>query len=223
MEPDPRFAQGPVPLLVCAALASVACGAPAQTPEEALVAYMNAVQQRNHDALFCLSSGAAEAPELGADATARRAAFSSWADAEYLAYEEGRDEGFVELNESGIRGVKLFALGRGTFFTPGVVMARGPDAAMLRTELTFGYGHVDLSRLSPGTTFYLCAEPVGATVPVRVPAGNREITVDVLEHLTLDWSLTRTEGSDGCANGWAVAGVAPVQGTAQPAELTLVF
>ena len=219
----PRIVQGLAPSLVCVALTAGACGSPAPTPSEALVAYMRAVQERNHDVLYCLSAGAAEAQELGADAAARRVAFASWADAHYLAYEEGRDQGFVELDQSGIRAVKLMALGRGTFFTPGTAHEPGADAAAVRTELTFGYGHLDLSRLSPGTTFYLCAEPVGATIPVRVPAGHREITVDVLEHLALDWSLIRTEGSDGCAPGWAVAGVEPVEGTADPAELTLVF
>jgi hypothetical protein len=44
-----------------------------------------------------------------------------------------------------------------------------------------------------------------------------------LEQLTLDWSLIRTEGSDGCAPGWAVVGVEPVAGTTDLAELTLVF
>ena len=218
-----RIVQGLAPALVCVALTAGACGPPAQTPAEALVAYMSAVQERNHDALYCLSAGASAAQELGADDAARRVAFRSWADAHYLAYEVGRDQGFLELDQSGIRAVKLTALGRGTFFTPETVRELGADTATVRTELRFGYGHLDLSRLSPGTTFYLCAEPVGATIPVRVPAGHREITVDVLEQLTLDWSLIRTEGSDGCAPGWAVVGVEPVAGTADLAELTLVF
>lgn len=200
-----------------------ACGSRSPAPAEALVRYMDAVQREDLETLYCLSAGAATAPELGADDAQRRDAFGEWARGQYDVYLDGRDAGIVDLDDEGIRTVKLFALGRGTFFSPGRVTSRNANSATVRTDLTFGYGHVDLSRLSPGTTFYMCTEPVGATIPVEIPRFSKEIRVEVLDQLTLEWNLVLEPAGTACPGGWAVAGVRPVEGAVSTVELTLAF
>ena len=115
------------------------------------------------------------------------------------------------------------ALGRGTFFDFGRVLAPGPDTRVIRTDLRFGYQQVNLSRLSSGTTFYLCGPPPGRIHPVRVSAVPREARVEVLERLSLEWTLVRRPASDHCRDGWAVASVYPVDGSATSTELTWAF
>jgi len=87
------------------------------------------------------------------------------------------------------------------------------DSEMLEVEtlIRFGYSRIDLSRLSPGTTFYLCGEPLGRIHAIVVPAFSREVTVDVLESVALRWTLVRRPASDLCAEGWAVAAVEPLE------------
>ena len=205
----------------CAALAG--CG-PSILPEgEAILPYLEAVQAEEFDALFCLSAGAASAEELGEDEDQRRTAFEDWARAEIDAYLEGRDVGRVELAGSAVKLVKLFSLGRGTFFSFGPVRSAGEDAVTVRVDLRFGYSRQDLSRLSPGTTFYLCGAPVGAVHAVRVPVGAREIELEVLESVSVDWTLVRSPARGRCPEGWTVVSAVPVADSHATESVTLVF
>lgn len=201
-----------------------ACGPSGPTPTETLQEFVEAVQSQDLDALYCLMAGASEAEELGVDEVDRRAGFESWALAFYDSYTEGRDEGWVDLDDQGLVLVKLFALGRGTFFAHTGSRSVGPDVKVLTSEVRFGYGNVDLSRFSPGTTFYVAGPPVGRVHAIRVPEGSDEVNVDLLTNVRLEWTLLRTPAGEGrCSGRWAVASLAVVEGSMQSTEITWIF
>lgn len=191
--------------------------------ERTVLDYQRAVQDADFDALFCLSAGASESSDLGDDLAGRREAFRAWASARLDDYLVGRDRGVVPLDGEPIPLVKLFALGRGTFFEFGRPRSIGADAVELTASLRFGYGRIDLSRLSPGTTFYLSGAPAGRVHPVRVPAASREVTLEVLDRVDVVWTLVRTRGREVCPDGWAVVSAAPVEGSETTTEVTWVF
>ncbi len=199
-----------------------ACWPAGRTAEQTLDAYMTAVQQEDLPVLFCLSAGAADAQELGSGEDRRRLGFEEWARSHYAEYVTGRDEGWVEFDEHGIVMIKAFALGKGTFYTFGPGHRRG-GALEVTTRLRFGYEQVDLSRMSPGTTFYLCGVPPGRMHAIRVPAGPREVSVEVLDSLDVRWTLVRSEAHDSCAGGWTVVSASPVEGSEISTLFTRVF
>jgi hypothetical protein len=203
--------------------AGAACGPVGRGDERTIVAFLEAVQAQQLDSLYCLMAGASEASELGADEVDRRAAFERWAHAQYDAYLAGRDRGWVDLDEQGIKLVKLFALGRGTFFTL-VARRRVADGVhVVRSQVRFAYDRVDLSRLSPGTTFYVSGAPIGRVHPVTVPDAPREVTLELLSEATVDWTLVREEAAGGCPAGWAVASIEPVEHGVRTAEVRWIF
>jgi hypothetical protein len=210
-------------LVAGASLALPSACSPEATPQETVLRFQQAVQDGDFDALFCLSAGAPGAEELGADPQARREGFAAWAAARLGDYESGREEGHVEPAGDGILTVKLLALGRGTFYRFEPPRQVDGGAVRLPASLTLGYPQLDLSRLSPGTTFYLCGAPFGTVHAVRVPSGAREVRLEVLDRITIEWSLLRQDAADGCPAGWAVAGVAPVPGTERTTTVTWVF
>jgi len=200
--------------MIALACAHAGCGPGERVAEQTLVDYVEAVQSEDLDALFCLSAGTASATELGETAGQRRAGFEDWAHDRYARYLEGRDEGEVPLDGHGIVLVKLFALGRGTYYQVTGTRGVGDDGLEVETRLRFGYPELDLSRLSPGTTFYLCGTPPGTVHPVVVPAFHREVALDVLDTITVRWTLLREPAEAGCDERWTVASVEPVEGTA---------
>jgi hypothetical protein len=213
-----------VPALTVAflGLLPAACGPNSRTAEETLTAYMEAVQQEDLDRLYCLSAGASDALELGVDGAQRRARFESWAGEWYQVYLDGRDEGWVEIGEHGIVLVKLFALGRGTYYEIMGTRALGHDAMEVRTHLRFGYRGLDLSRLSPGTTFYLAGPPLGRVHPIEVRP-YEEVSVEVLETVDVRWTLARRAASERCPEGWAVAAAEPIERSVRSESITWVF
>lgn len=211
-------------LLGVAALLAAGCSDSERIAGETLVRYMEAVQSEDWDALFCLSTGAAAADELGDDPAARRAAFAAWARAWLERYTEGRDEGLVDTESNPIAVIELFALGRGTWYSIAAVERIDDDTLRVATALRFGYDQANLSRLSPGTTFYLAADPPGRVRAVQVPAGPREIQVEVLESVNVEWMLSRAPAAAGCAAGrWTVAEATPVPDSATTTSITWVF
>ena len=209
--------------VVALGLAGSACS-PAQPAASATLKELyDAVQELDFDRLYCLMAGAADATELGVTDAERRAGFRSWATGHYEAYESGRDTGRVELDEQGLVLVKLFSLGRGTFVTHEAAGTAGPGAVVVEGRIRFGYAHIDLSRFSPGTTFYVCGAPVGRVHPVRVPVGSGEATVDALDGVSVLWTLVRRSPTETCPGSWAVASAEPVEGSATTTEITWVF
>lgn len=211
------------PLFALLILGVVQGCAAERTPEGTLLEFTRAVQDRSAAAAFCLSAGAAGAESLGSDADARREGFGRWFEAEMLAYEDGRDHGEIELTGQGVRLTRLFALGRGTFYREQGRQAVGDGGLILRTRLDFAYAHIDLSGLSPGTTFYLAGSPVGRVLPVVVPSGAKEIGVEALETVMVDWTLLREAASDGCPAGYKIASVQPVEGSSRTRSFTWVY
>jgi hypothetical protein len=209
-------------LLVAVFLAGAGCVSDGAGPETLRV-YFDAVQSEDFDRLYCMMAGASESAELGATDAERRAGFEAWARAYYDAYETGRDEGWVELDEQGLALVKLFSLGRGTFVTEQRSRRLGPDTRAIESRIRFGYAHIDLSPFSPGTTFYVCGAPVGRVHPVRVPVGSAEVEVEALEAVTVEWTLVRRPADENCPAGWAVASGRPVEGSSSTREITWVF
>ena len=132
--------------------------------------------------------------------------------------ESGRDEGRVELNQHGIVAAKLFALGRGTYYDLSRVTAPGPASLRVRMDVRFGYAAVDLSGFSPGTTFYLCGVPLGRVHAIRKPRGGGEESAEVLDRLSLEWTLVHSDGGDRCPAGWTVASVAAREETVSTTE-----
>jgi hypothetical protein len=215
---------GAAPCLLLIVLGLAGCGPAGPTAQETIESFVEAVQSQDLDALYCLMAGASQAEELGKDDLERRAGFESWALALYESYLRGRDEGWVDLDPQGLALVKLFALGRGTFFVHTVSRSTGPDVRVIRSEVRFGYANVDLSVFSPGTTFYVCGPPVGRVHAIRVPAEPEEIAVEVLATVQLEWTLLRTPPGGGACNGrWAVASLSWVEDSVQSTEVTWVF
>jgi hypothetical protein len=227
MKSHRRTASGPRSAVVLVGLGlvlfSVCCGPGTGIGHRVLDPFLADVQNENLDGLYCQMTGASESEDLGADDEARRAGFEVWARTLYDAYEQGREEGWVELDEHGISAVKLFALGKGTFFEISEARQVGPDAIRVRMELRFGYASIDLSRFSPGTTFYVCGVPPGRVHAIRKPAGRAEESAEVLDRLSLEWTLVRKPAAGGCPEGWTVASVVPVEQAWSSRQVTWVF
>ncbi|NIM01415.1 MAG: hypothetical protein GTN89_11330 [Acidobacteria bacterium] len=218
--PDPRTTG----LLGVVAVSLVLAGCTAErSPRECLVDFTRAIQDGDVATLFCISAGAAGAASLGDDPEMRRDGFRRWFEQELLVYEQARDEGEVELTGHGVRLTKLLALGRGTFYREVGRRGVGEGGVLLRTRLEMAYSQIDLSGLTPGTTFYVASAPIGRVVPVVVPAQAEEIRVEALETVMLDWTLLREEAADDCPSGLKVASVEPVAGSAQTRPLTWLF
>jgi len=194
-----------------------------RTAQETILAFQEAVQAEELERLYCLSAGASGSSELGRDDQERRAGFEAWARARYDSYTEQRERGFVAVEDDAIRLVKLLSLGRGTFFEFGIPRRMAADAVRIPVQLRFGYDQLDLSRLSPGTTFYVNGTPPGTVHSVRVPSGAREVRREVLDGLTVEWTLVRPQAQGGCPGGWAVASAIPVEGSEVVTEITWVF
>ncbi len=186
--------------------------------ESAIAGFVDAVQAEEIDALYCTMTGASEA-----DADGRRADFEAWARARYDVYEQGRDEGWVDFGEDGIPLIKALTLGRGTFYTIESAISVEDETMVVETEVRLAYAHVDLSRLAPGTTFYVCGVPIGRIHPVVVPADSREISLDLLETVRVEWTLIRRPANEDCPEGWTVASVKPVEGSVNVSEITWLF
>jgi len=212
-----------VPWLLAASFGIHAGCAREPTPLETVLQFQQAVQAGDLDGLFCLSAGAVGADELGRDPGTRRAGFRAWATARLEQYLAGRDRGRVEPDGDAIVTVKLLALGRGTFFEFEPVRHVGAEGLRVPVSLRLGYAQLDLSRFSPGTTFYLSGAPLGTVHAVRVPWDSREIRLEVLDRITIEWTLIRQSAGDGCPGGWAVAAVEPLAGTEATTEITWVF
>jgi len=56
-----------------------------------------------------------------------------------------------------------------------------------------------------------------------VPAGAEELSLPVLDSLTLEWTLVRSPATADCAAGWTVAGVRSIDGSAETADVTWIF
>lgn len=206
-----------------AGLVLAACGPGLPTASDTLDAYFDAVQSHDVDALYCLSTGAADTPDPAGGRRTSRETFEAWVQGEYDAYLEGRDRGLVPLEDSGVRVVQLFSLGRGTFFTYGPVVHPGSGALAVETALRFGYGNLDLSGFSPGTTLYFAAAPAGRVVAVRVPQGSDERSAEVLDELVLRWTLVRSPAGEECPARWTVASVEPIEDSEVTEEITWTF
>ena len=202
---------------------SWACLPGERSATDTIVDYLDAVRQADLDRLYCVSTGASRAAELGDSPEERRARFDAWFRAQEQLYLDGRDAGWIELDGEPIPLVRLFALGKGTYFDVGVV--RSPTAGEMRVEtrLRFGYTQLDLSALSPGTTFYLAGAPAGRVHSVRVPTGSREESLEVLDSIAVEWRLVRDEPADGCPGGWTVTSALPVEGSETTVTATWVF
>lgn len=219
----PDSAGFPPALTLIALAISVACGAGVDPPGRTLDAYFDAVQSKDFERLYCLMAGTDQAPELGMTPDERRNHFESWAQAHYEAYEKGRDEGWVEIDEQGLALVKMLSLGRGAFVSEGAIERVGERGARLTSRVRPAYAHIDLSRFPAGTTFYLCGLPLGRVYALQIPYDSRELSADVLDSITLQWSLVRREPFGECAGGWAVAGAVAVAGSLQTTEVTWNF
>ncbi len=199
-------------------VSALACVPSRDLGESAIAGFVEAVQAEEIDKLYCTLTGASES-----DADARRADFEAWARARYDVYERGRDEGWVDFGEDGIPLIKALTLGRGTFYSIDSAISAGDDTLVVEIEVRLAYAHVDLSRLAPGTTFYVCGVPIGRIHPVIVPAESREIALDLLETVRLEWTLIRRPANEDCPEGWTVASVKPVDGSVRVSEITWLF
>ncbi len=204
-------------------LLAVACGPGRNVASDTLEAYLYAVQDEDLDRLFCLSSGAAGNPESGPDGPARREAFEGWARAEYDAYLEGRDRGFVDLASSPIPVVKTFTLGKGTFFRIDRVVPAGDGVSTVDMTVRLSYASLSLADLSPGTGFYLSGVPLGTVYRVRVPRFGGEVQHEVLDEVRIRWTLAREDAADGCPEGWKVYDARPDPDTVTAQTVTWLF
>ena len=127
----------------------------------------------------------------------------------------------VETNPIAV--VKLFALGRGAYYEVAGTSEIGDGALRASTPVRFGYEQAALSRLSPGTTFYVADTPLGTVHAVRIPSGSREIDVTALDTVTIEWTLVRAQAAAGCPARWTVAKARPLPETATTTDITWIF
>jgi hypothetical protein len=201
----------------------LACGPGTGVARDVIDPFLADVQSENLEGLYCRMTGASESDDLGTDEATRRAGFEDWARTLYDVYRQGREEGWVELDEHGITAVKLFALGKGTYFEISEARQVAEDAIRVRMDLRFGYGAIDLSRFSPGTTFYVAGVPPGRVHAIRKPAGRGEESAEVLDRLSLEWTLVRKPAVGGCPGAWTVASVVPVDQAWSSRQMTWMF
>jgi hypothetical protein len=206
-------------VLAVTVLLARGCRPGARTASEVVLAFMDAVQREDMESLYCLSAGASEAPELGDSEEERRANFEIWAWSLFDSYLAGRDEGWVRLEGHGIVAVKLLSLGKGTYFRFGKIRTLDSESLTVETARRLGYTGLDLSGLSPGATFYLCGVPLGKVHAIRVPERALEIDAEVLESITLRWTITRRPAVGACPEGWAVASVTPLEESVSSEEI----
>jgi hypothetical protein len=198
----------------CALLAveTLGCSDPRSVAEETILRFVDAVQAEDLATLYCLLAGASP-PAGHPDAAARRAEFEAWARSRYEAYLRARDAGGAPFGGDGIFMVKAFALGRGTYHDVRSGRHTGAGRLRARSEIRFGYGQINTSRLSPGTTFYVAGVPVGAIHALRVPRGPGEQSAEVLDTVELRWELVRAPATPECPEGWALESVRHVPGS----------
>ena len=207
-------------LLLCGA----SCGPGLHSVEPVVESFLTAVQDEDTAALFCLLAGATGGEDGSGDGgAATRSDFEAWVASRLADYREGRDAGWVDTGDDGVVAVKLFALGRGTYYELRELRRLGPDAVRVRMDLRLGYQAVDLSGFSPGTTFYLCGLPVGRVHAIVKPARGGEESVEVLDRVALEWTLVRSEAGGGCPARWTVASLTPIEGTEASRQVTWVF
>jgi hypothetical protein len=209
--------------VILAPLLAAGCGPGRNVAGDTIEAYLYAVQEEDLDRLFCLSAGAAGNPGSGPDAGSRREAFEGWATAEYDAYLDGRDRGFVDLESSPIPVVKTFTLGKGTFFRVDRVVPAGEGVSTADMTIRLSYASLSLADLSPGTGFYLSGVPLGTVYRVRVPRFGGEVQHEVLDEVRVRWTLTREAAADGCPEGWKVYEAIPDPATVTAQTVTWVF
>lgn len=192
------------------------------TAEQTILAFVDAVQAEDLDALHCLMAGASGPEDAPDEAAARREAFDAWARSRYEEYLTGRDQGQVKLEGDGIVLTKAFALGKGTYYT--VTTARWrKDTMEAETLVRFAYGQIDISLLPPGSVFYVCGTSPGEVHPVKIPPGKGSVTVEALETMMVHWTLSRSPGTPSCPGGWTVASVSPLPETATESRITWEF
>lgn len=209
-------------LLTLTVSVGVGCAPGRSTAEEVLQQFTTAVQAEDLDALYCLLAGAAQTDETGAEPAVQREAFDRWVHSRFRAYLDGRDRGGEPFGDDGILLVKTFALGKGTFYTVDAVTLND-GVQEVATTVRFGYGNVNYSTFSAGTTFYLAAVPVGRVVAVRVPHRPDEIDAEVLETVRVRWRLVRAAATPSCAERWAVASVDAVPGSEMTSQVSWLF
>ena len=205
------------------ALATAACVPGERTAERVLERFVTAVQAEDLDELYCLLAGASQPEGPDADPAKQRADFDAWARSRYAAYLTGRDHGGQEFADDGVVLVKTFALGKGTFYSMERVSHPSRGRLDVDTAVRFGYGQIDYSALSPGTTFYLAARPPGRIVAVKVPYSPEQVSEEVLESTQVRWELARVAATSACPAGWAIVSVVPVAGTETSTQITWLF
>jgi hypothetical protein len=199
------------------------CAGGRSIAERTIFAFVDAVQSRNTEALFCLLAGAyvpGDDPEVAASG---RADFDAWIASRLDAYLSERDSGFVDLGDDGVALTLAFALGRGTYYTLLSVDGDGADRLVADTEVRFAYADIDISGLPPGTVMYFCGSPLGAIRTVTVPAGSDETREEVLETVVVRWTLVREPETPACPGGWKVASAVPLAGTVETRQVSWVF
>ncbi|MDX1390417.1 MAG: hypothetical protein R3344_14605, partial [Acidobacteriota bacterium] len=138
------------------------CDSKRAVAESTLSAFLGAVQLEDRDALYCLLYGASEVGGDAAEAEARRLAFDLWVEARYDEYLTGRDAGRVDLGDDGIVLAKMFALGKGTYYSLRSVRSPSEDTLVADMDVTLAYDDIRVDALPPRTTFYVTTLPVGS-------------------------------------------------------------
>ncbi len=215
-----RDVRGCAAWMLFAALATVAAGCTPgrRTAGEVVFPYIDAIQQGNLEAVWCLYAGSA-----AGTAASDRAAFQAWARSRLVAFDRGKSAGSVDLGDDGISLVKAFGLGTGTLVGIASVRSAGSGELVVDTPATFHYEQIDASSLPPGSTFAVSVLPLGKMVTVTVTGGSGKTTLDALKTATIRWTLKRMPRKDGCGSDWGVASVAPLAGSATTAPTTWTF
>jgi hypothetical protein len=209
-------------VVVLAVVGLTCCDSGRGPAERTIFSFVNSVQSENVDALRCLLAGASREVEDPTAAEAERRAFDAWVRSRYTEYLVGRDQGAVELGDDGIVLTKAFALGKGTFYEISRVR-RVDETLVVDTGVRLAYGEIDISGLPPGTVFYACGLPMGVVEAVTIPRGAAEVEAEVLDTVTVRWTLVPGEATPECDERWTVASAVALPESATAREIVWEF
>lgn len=208
--------------IVMVLLACAGCEPGRATAERTILAFVNAVQGEDRDALFCLMAGASQPGGTPDEVRARRDLFDGWVRSRFDAYRSGADAGWVEFTDDGIALTRAFALGKGTYYTVERV-TRSEGSILADIRIRFAYGEIDISSLPRGTVFYVCGTPLGRIHPVEIPPGNETVSHELLDTLEVRWTLTLSAPTASCPERWTVASAVPLPETAALRRVRWIF
>jgi hypothetical protein len=139
-------------------------------------------------------------------------------------FEEAKRTGMLPMEEDGIDLIQGLAIGKGIFYRfDGIRVTDDGTRAVGVMDVTPDYGEHRLRGLPEGTRVYFMGEPFGTLTSVKLGESDEERSLRVVQSVQLEWSFRWFDAVDVYPEGWAVASIRPVPGSAVMTDLQGVF